>query len=82
MRTTITLDEDVAAKLRAETRRTGKGFKQALNDLLRFALNARRARPAGEPFLIQVRDLGALRPGVTLDNVSELLDALDGPASQ
>ena len=50
MRTTMTLDDDVAAKLKAEIRRTGKGFKQAVNDLLRLALNTQRTRGAGEPF--------------------------------
>ena len=82
MRTTVTLDDDVAAKLKAETRRAGKAFKQVVNDLLRFALNTRRARAAGEPFRIRARDLGAVRLGVSLDNVCELLEVLDGPASR
>ena len=82
MRTTVTLDEDVAAKLKAEIRRTGKGFKQVMNDLLRLALNNRRQRAAGKPFRVRARDLGAARPGVNLDNVSELLETLEGPAAR
>jgi hypothetical protein len=82
MRTTVTLDDDVAAKLKGEIRRTGKGFKQAVNDLLRFALNTGRSRAPAEPFRIQPRDLGAARPGANLDNVSELLEILDGPATR
>jgi hypothetical protein len=35
MRTTVTLDPDVEAVVRAEMRATGKGFKAALNDLVR-----------------------------------------------
>lgn len=82
MRTTVTLDSDVAAKLKSEIRRTGKGFKETLNDLLRFALNSRRTRPPSEPFQVRARDLGVTRPGVNLDNVSELLEVLDGPAAR
>lgn len=82
MRTTVTLDEDVAAKLRAEARRTGKPFKTVLNECLRVALSAarRRARPAS--FRIEPRDLGALRPGLSLDNIAELLDLVEGAQSR
>jgi hypothetical protein len=79
MRTTVTLDEDVAAKLRAEARRTGKPFKTVLNECLRVALSARRERARPPSLRIEPRDLGELRPGVSLDNVSELLDLVEGP---
>ena len=80
MRITVTLDEDIAAKLRAEARRTGQPFKIVLNECLRVALSAgsRRARPPS--FRIEPRDLGALRPGLSLDNISELLDLVEGEA--
>ena len=78
MRTTISLDDDVAAKLKAETRRTGKPFKQLVNELLRLALNRPRST-SREPFRIVARDLGALRNGLSLDNVSELLEQAEGP---
>jgi hypothetical protein len=35
MRRTVTLDDDVDAMLRAEVRRTGRPFKQVVNELLR-----------------------------------------------
>jgi hypothetical protein len=38
MRTTVILDDDVAAKLRSEARKHDKPFKQALNDALRRGL--------------------------------------------
>ena len=38
MRTTLTLDDDVAARLKAEARRTGKPFKQLVNECLRRRL--------------------------------------------
>jgi hypothetical protein len=79
MRTTITLDDDVAAKLTAEARRTGKSFKTVLNEHLRVALSAGRRRGHPAPFRVAARDLGALRPGLSLDNVAELLDIAEGP---
>ena len=82
MRTTVTLDEDVAAKLKAETRRSGKSFKQALNDALRRGLLTRQQARPHRPFRVQARDLGALRPGLSLDNIAELLEQIDGPLAR
>lgn len=82
MRTTVTLEDDVAAKLKAEARRTGKPFKTVLNECLRVALSSGRGRARVAPFRIEPRDLGALRPGLSLDNVAELLDLVEGPESR
>lgn len=79
VRTTLTLDEDVAAKLRAEMRRSGKPFKQTVNDLLRLGLNAPRALKPPQPFVVRARALG-VRPGLNYDNIGELLEDLEGPA--
>jgi hypothetical protein len=78
MRTTLTLDDDVAAKLEAEMRRAGTGLKQTVNALLRRGLEAPQADQLATPFRVEARDLG-LRPGVQLDDIAGLLDALDGP---
>lgn len=79
MRTTISLDDDLAAKLKAEMRRTGRPFKQIVNDLLRLSLNRPGSSHPREQFRIVPRDLGALRPGLSLDNVSELLEQAERP---
>ena len=63
MRTTLTLDDDVAAKLKAEARRSGRPFRDIVNDLLRRGLAARRESTPREPFRVEARDLGALGPG-------------------
>jgi hypothetical protein len=80
MRTTLTLDDDVAAKLKAETKRTGKSFKQVVNDYLRRGLFAKKSDSSKHPFRVQVRDMGPLRPGLSLDNIGELLERIEGPA--
>ena len=77
-RTTLTLDDDVAAKLDAECRRSGRSFKQTVNSCLRRALTEPARRPDAKPFRVDARDMG-LRPGLDLDNIEELLDQIDGP---
>ena len=77
MRTTLTLDDDVMAKLKTEMKRTDRSLKQTVNDLLRLALNATRQTSAKSKFVVQTRDLGETLPGIGLDNVGELLDRLE-----
>lgn len=76
MRTTLTLDDDVASLLKKEARKSGEPFKQVVNRYLRLGLTAKQ--PARKPFVVKPRNLG-LPPGLTYDNVQELLDALEGP---
>jgi hypothetical protein len=78
MRTTLTLDEDVAAKLQAEARRAGRPFRDVVNETLRRGL-ARWPGRRWEPLKLQVRDLGNLKPGLSLDNISRLLEQAEGP---
>ena len=78
MRTTITLDEDVASKLKAEARTTGESFKTTVNRVLRLGLNARHNAPM-KPFKVRARPMGQ-RAGFDFDNIEELLDQLDGPS--
>jgi hypothetical protein len=78
VRTTLTLDEDVRAKLEAEMRRTGRSFKETVNETLRIGLTARKEAKPAKPFEIHARDLHA-RPGINFDNIEELLDQIEGP---
>lgn len=47
MRTTLSLDDDVAAAIRRRRAARGTGLKQEVNDLLRAGLAAEPAEPAG-----------------------------------
>ena len=78
MRTTLTLDDDVAAKLRAEARKSGEPFKQVVNRVLRTGLNFRMKAVPLPPFNVKARPLG-LRPGFSYDKVSELIEQIEGP---
>ena len=78
MRTTLTLDDDVAAKLKAETRRSGRSFRETVNDTLRRGLATRRSALSRAPFKVVTRDLGQLRPGLSLDSVADLIEQVEG----
>ena len=76
MRTTLTLDDDVNAKLRAEARRSGKPFKQVLNDCLRVGLNFRSQKPPVKPYKVKAHPIG-LKPGYSYDNVWGLIEQIE-----
>lgn len=69
MRTTVTLDPDVAALIEAERSRTGESFREAINRLLRRAARG-TSRPAALPVLPG-------RPAFDISDVSAVLSALD-----
>ena len=48
--------------------------------LARLALSQRPDKSPDPPFEVHARDLGALRPGLSLDNVGALIEAAEGPA--
>ena len=79
MRTTLTLDEDVAHKLRESARRSGRSFKEVVNEALRIGLHQQRPTRSSHKFVVQPRDLG-LRGGLSLDNIGDLLEEIEGPS--
>ena len=79
MRTTLTLDDDVASKLKAQARRTGRPFKDVVNDALRRGLATGTPAQPRVPFRVATRDLGPVRPGISFDNIGELLEQVEGP---
>jgi hypothetical protein len=78
VRTTLTLDDDVAKLLRREIRRSGTSLKAAVNQFLRIGLTSTGKGPR-KRFVVQPRPMG-LRPGLSYDNVEEFLEVLEGAA--
>ena len=60
MPTTLTLDDDVAAKLKTESQRAGRPFREVVNETLRRGLESRRATAQRRAFKVTARDLGDL----------------------
>jgi hypothetical protein len=77
VRTTLTLDEDVAKLLKKEARKSGEPFKQAVNRFLRLGLRAAK-QPSQEPFVVKPWNLRP-PPGLDFDNIGDLIEALEGP---
>jgi hypothetical protein len=73
MRTTVTLDEDVAAKLHEAARERRVSFKVALNEAVRVGLGG---AAAARPYRVPTRRMGA-RPEVDLDRALVLADRLE-----
>jgi len=76
MRTTLTLDPDVAARLTGEIRRTGKSLKTAVNDALRAGLGLSGKRPRVARFEVTPHGFG-LKPGVDPGRLNQLADELE-----
>jgi len=75
VRTTLTLDDDVARQLQRETQRCGQSFNEAVNHFLRLGLRAARKR---EPFVVTPITLG-LPEDYDFDNVEKVIEMLEGP---
>ena len=74
MRTTLTLDDDVAALLDRRTKLTGQSFKQVVNDAIRSGLQPRTETRAD--VVVPTFEL-RLRPGIDLDRARHLAAALE-----
>ncbi|MBI1872801.1 MAG: antitoxin [Acidobacteria bacterium] len=76
MRTTLTLDRDVAETLKKEMRRTGRGLKAVINDALRRGLRIGGKPPRSPRFAVQPHAFG-VKPGVDPDRMNQLVDELE-----
>jgi hypothetical protein len=79
MRTTLTLEPDVAQALKEEARRSGHPLKRVVNEALRRGLAARRA-PAGRRYRLSPVSLGGVVPGIDMDKALRLAEALEDDA--
>jgi hypothetical protein len=77
MRTTLTLDEQIAKALKSAAHRTGKPFKQVVNETLRAGLAAGHASARPQPFRLKTVSLGGVRGGLNLEKALRLAEALE-----
>ncbi|MDR4493704.1 MAG: CopG family transcriptional regulator [Nitrospirales bacterium] len=79
MRTTLTLDDDVSAKLKSLAKRTGKSFKETVNEAIRSGLTVIPTTQSPTSFRVVTRDLGNVQPGINLDNIAEVIEQAESP---
>ena len=78
MRTTLTLDDDVAAAIERLCRTRNANFKVIVNDALRKGLSDLSSRPKQDaPFQTQTVSLGRMRLA-SLDNINDSLAVAEG----
>lgn len=77
MRTTLTIDDDVAAEIERVRREREQNLKDVVNDALRLGLREMRARPKRrKAFHTKTYDMGS--PLVNIDNVAEAIAYAEG----
>ena len=85
MRTTLTLDDDVAALLEKENRRAGEPMKQTVNRVLRSGLTVAANPPKPKRFVVKPFDTGLTSEqwrkweGMKIEDI---LEEVERPASQ
>lgn len=82
MRTTLTLDADLARALKERARETGQSFKEVTNSAIRLGLSLGEGPPASpEPFQVAAARRG-FRPGVDPLKLNQTYDELEADRLQ
>ncbi len=76
MRTTLTLDDDVAAMLKDYQKEKQLSFKEAVNTSLRMGLTKNFIEKPRKRFVQKTYNTG--KPRLNLDNIAELLAIIEG----
>ncbi len=76
MRTTVTLEPDVAAKLKKLAHQSGRSFKATLDAVLRRGLAAQERAGMQGRFVVEPHR-GGFRPGVDQAKLNQLVDQLE-----
>ncbi|MFN0313820.1 MAG: hypothetical protein ACKVQA_02105 [Burkholderiales bacterium] len=76
MRTTLTLDDRIAKALKTLAHRSGKPFKQVVNETLQTGLAANET-PKPRPYKLKPVALGGVLPGIDIDKALRLAAALE-----
>lgn len=77
MRTTLTIDDKLAAALKKRAYETGKSFKEVVNDAIRAGLESRQALPKPSRFSLRPLSLGGAQAGIDLTKANRLAGELE-----
>ena len=76
MRTTVTIDDDLAISLEELRKREGLSFKVALNQVIRIGIQAKSAPPRARKYRTPTMSLG-LMPGIDPTRLNSMVDELE-----
>ena len=76
MRTTLTLDDDIADKLKQLAREENRSFKDVVNHVLKRGLTSPENRKPGSHFEVKAHR-GGFRPGIDPGRLNQLNDQLE-----
>ena len=77
MRTTLTLDPDVAMKIKKRMADKKLTLKETVNQALRYGLKAVEKEKKRVPFKVIPHSFG-FKPGIDQNKLNQLLDQMDG----
>ncbi len=80
MRTTLTLEPDVARLIEEEAHRQRKSIKQVVNEALRKGLSPRAADRPHQRYRVRPHQT-TLRPGIDIGSLNQLVDELEDEAT-
>lgn len=77
MRTTLTIDDEIARRLKEIAYRTGKSFKSVVNDSLRAGISGSADVPAPKPYRMKPVSLGEVVGPYDIDKALLLADRIE-----
>ncbi len=77
MRTTLTIDDQLAKALRKIACESGRPFKEVVNRALRLGIEAEQGLPKERPYKVKPTSLGGILPGINPDKALRLADELE-----
>ena len=77
MRTTLTLDDSIDKRLKTIAHKTGKSYKQVVNDTLRAGLIAPGAREKTKPYKLKPAAMGKVSAHYDLDKALTIAEDLE-----
>ena len=79
MKITLTIEPDVAERLRQETARGQRSLKQVVNESLRIGLGLKR-KPSKRPYKVKAHN-SPYRPGIDRAKLNQLADEIEVEAT-
>ena len=77
MRTTLTIDYQLATALKDVAHQSNKSFKEVVNETLRAGLEAKKTSGKARPYRLKPVSMGPVGSKFNLDKALQLADALE-----